>query len=113
MHRDFRVTRHHAIGNVGRIGDHNIDPAFERCIQCWIGDVAVDDGVIAAVGVAPAGGRGLAVAGFVDLQVNGFAGIDFTHADTANAIKLSSSTHSSIPVTNPTATARFATVCAA
>jgi N-acetylglucosamine-6-phosphate deacetylase len=45
------------------------------------GDVSVQDGRIAAVGVRPAGARGLAVAGFVDLQVNGFAGVDFLAAD--------------------------------
>jgi N-acetylglucosamine-6-phosphate deacetylase len=44
------------------------------------GDVSVDDGRIAAVGVRPAGGRGLAAPGFVDLQVNGFAGVDFLAA---------------------------------
>ncbi|HSD75967.1 MAG TPA: hypothetical protein VLA98_01135, partial [Solirubrobacteraceae bacterium] len=41
------------------------------------GDVRVADGRIAAVGVRPAGTRGLAAPGFVDLQVNGFAGVDF------------------------------------
>jgi N-acetylglucosamine-6-phosphate deacetylase len=46
------------------------------------GDVEVDGGTVGAVGVAPAGRSGLAVAGFVDLQVNGFAGVDFTVADT-------------------------------
>jgi N-acetylglucosamine-6-phosphate deacetylase len=45
------------------------------------GDVAVADGRILEVGLAPAG-RGTAVAGFVDLQVNGFGGVDFlTDAD--------------------------------
>jgi N-acetylglucosamine-6-phosphate deacetylase len=44
------------------------------------GDVEVDDGRIAAVGLAGPG-RGVAVPGFVDLQVNGFAGVDFMHAD--------------------------------
>ena len=46
------------------------------------GDVIVDSSLVAAVGVSPsaAGGR-IAVAGFVDLQVNGFAGVDFTNAD--------------------------------
>jgi N-acetylglucosamine-6-phosphate deacetylase len=40
------------------------------------GDVEVEDGRIAAVGVAAGGGSGLAVPGFVDLQVNGFGGVD-------------------------------------
>jgi N-acetylglucosamine-6-phosphate deacetylase len=44
------------------------------------GDVAVDDGVITAVGLT-ARGRGIAAPGFVDLQVNGFAGVDLTAAD--------------------------------
>ncbi len=45
------------------------------------GDVDVDAGVVSAVGKRPAGGRGLAVPGFVDLQVNGFAGHDFSSTD--------------------------------
>jgi N-acetylglucosamine-6-phosphate deacetylase len=45
-----------------------------------LGDVEVVDGRIAAVGLA-GGGRGLAVPGFVDLQVNGFGGVDFLDAD--------------------------------
>jgi N-acetylglucosamine-6-phosphate deacetylase len=44
------------------------------------GDVAIDDGRIQAVGLDGVG-RGLAVPGFVDLQVNGFAGVDFLGAD--------------------------------
>ena len=46
------------------------------------GDVEVAGGTIAAVGLQP-GGRGVAAPGFVDLQVNGFAGVDFMHADRA------------------------------
>jgi N-acetylglucosamine-6-phosphate deacetylase len=45
------------------------------------GDVLVEDGAIAAVGLASPNGRGLAAPGFVDLQVNGFAGVDFLDAD--------------------------------
>lgn len=45
------------------------------------GDIEVVDGRIAAVGLASTNGRGIAVAGFVDLQVNGFAGVDFLGAD--------------------------------
>jgi N-acetylglucosamine-6-phosphate deacetylase len=47
------------------------------------GDVAVDDGVISGVGLSPAGRSGLAAPGFVDLQVNGFAGVDFLTTDDA------------------------------
>jgi N-acetylglucosamine-6-phosphate deacetylase len=39
------------------------------------GDVEVEDGVVAAVGIG-AGRHGIAVPGLVDLQVNGFAGVD-------------------------------------
>jgi len=46
-----------------------------------LGDVEVADGTIAAYGLASANGRGIAVPGFVDLQVNGFAGVDFLAAD--------------------------------
>jgi N-acetylglucosamine-6-phosphate deacetylase len=45
------------------------------------GDVAVEDGRVAAVGLASPNGSGIAVPGFVDLQVNGFGGVDFLDAD--------------------------------
>src|SRR4051794_37313076 len=45
------------------------------------GDVEIADGRIAAVGVGGGNGRGIAVPGFVDLQVNGFGGVDFLDAD--------------------------------
>src|SRR6478735_827103 len=45
------------------------------------GDVEVADGRVTAVGVAAPGGSGYAVPGFVDLQVNGFGGVDFLDAD--------------------------------
>lgn len=44
------------------------------------GDVGVVGAAIEAVGLPPAR-SGLAVPGFVDLQVNGFAGVDFLTAD--------------------------------
>jgi N-acetylglucosamine-6-phosphate deacetylase len=45
------------------------------------GDVEVVEGVIASYGLANGNGRGLAAPGFVDLQVNGFAGVDLIGAD--------------------------------
>ncbi|MFL5918365.1 MAG: N-acetylglucosamine-6-phosphate deacetylase [Gaiellaceae bacterium] len=45
------------------------------------GDVELADGHVAAVGVDSANGKGIASAGFVDLQVNGYAGVDFFSAD--------------------------------
>ena len=48
------------------------------------GDVDVADGRIVDVGFAPARRGRVAVPGFVDLQVNGFAGVDFLGATTAD-----------------------------
>ena len=45
------------------------------------GDVAVDDGVVTEVGLPPAPGGRIAAPGLVDLQVNGFAGVDLMTAD--------------------------------
>jgi len=45
------------------------------------GDVEIDDGVVKAYGLAGPNGSGVAVPGFVDLQVNGFAGVDLMRAD--------------------------------
>ena len=47
------------------------------------GDIEIADGRIAAVGVNGAGGSGTAIPGLVDLQVNGFGGVDFAAADAA------------------------------
>jgi N-acetylglucosamine-6-phosphate deacetylase len=47
------------------------------------GDVEVADGRIVAVGVNGGGGTGIAIPGLVDLQVNGFGGVDFAAADDA------------------------------
>lgn len=43
------------------------------------GDVEIENGTIIAVGL-PAGRSGIAIPGLVDLQVNGFRGIDLLHA---------------------------------
>jgi N-acetylglucosamine-6-phosphate deacetylase len=46
------------------------------------GDVEIADGRVARVGLEPAAGaRGIAAPGLVDLQVNGFAGVDFLATD--------------------------------
>ena len=46
------------------------------------GDVELADGRVAGVGLSSPNGNGVAAPGFVDLQVNGFAGVDFFSADT-------------------------------
>ncbi len=49
------------------------------------GDVEIsgDDGTVVATALPAVDGGGLAVPGFVDLQINGFAGVDLRHADAA------------------------------
>jgi N-acetylglucosamine-6-phosphate deacetylase len=47
------------------------------------GDVEVVDGRVAAVGLPSRNGRGVAAPGFIDLQVNGFGGVDFLGSDAA------------------------------
>jgi N-acetylglucosamine-6-phosphate deacetylase len=47
------------------------------------GDVTIGDGLVAEVGVSPAGRGGTAVPGFVDLHINGVAGVDFLTAGVA------------------------------
>ena len=45
------------------------------------GDVRLDGDVVAEVGLPPASGGRIAAPGLVDLQVNGFAGVDLMAAD--------------------------------
>ncbi len=53
------------------------------------GDVEVADGQVARVGLPPARNGRLAVPGYVDLQVNGFAGVDVMSADRDDLVELS------------------------
>ena len=48
------------------------------------GDVEVEDGVIVGVGLPSSARDRIAVPGFVDLQVNGYGGVDFLSASTAD-----------------------------
>jgi N-acetylglucosamine-6-phosphate deacetylase len=51
------------------------------------GDVEVREGTIARVGVG-AGGSGLAIPGLVDLQVNGYAGVDVLTAEPGELVEM-------------------------
>ncbi|MCD2188281.1 N-acetylglucosamine-6-phosphate deacetylase [Actinomycetospora soli] len=50
------------------------------------GDVAVVDGRIDAVGLPPAAGGAIAVPGLVDVQCNGYAGVDLTAVTDADEV---------------------------
>jgi N-acetylglucosamine-6-phosphate deacetylase len=47
------------------------------------GDVELSDGRVARLGIEGRKGQGIAAPGFVDLQVNGFGGVDFLDSDAA------------------------------
>jgi N-acetylmuramic acid 6-phosphate etherase/N-acetylglucosamine-6-phosphate deacetylase len=51
------------------------------------GDVAVHDGEVVAVGLSRPG-TGIAIPGFVDAQVNGYAGIDLLHAEVEEIVDM-------------------------
>jgi N-acetylglucosamine-6-phosphate deacetylase len=51
------------------------------------GDVEVDDGVVVDIGLAGGVPGRIAVPGFVDLQVNGFGGVDFLAASTEDYVR--------------------------
>ena len=52
------------------------------------GDVSLDGDVVAAVGLPPAPGGRIAAPGLVDLQVNGFAGVDLMAAEVDQMLAL-------------------------
>jgi len=47
------------------------------------GDVTIEDGMVTGVGVQPAGRASTAVPGYVDVHINGVAGIDFLTTEVA------------------------------
>ena len=51
------------------------------------GDVEIEDGRVVAVGL-PGGRTGLAIPGLVDLQVNGFRGVDVLQATSGEILEL-------------------------
>lgn len=55
------------------------------------GDIGVEDGVVTDVGLTPAAGQRIAAPGLVDVQVNGFAGVDLMSAEVDDVHRLSRS----------------------
>jgi N-acetylglucosamine-6-phosphate deacetylase len=51
------------------------------------GDVELDGGRVVDVGLSPAGSAGIAVPGFVDIQVNGYGGVDFLAASSEDYVR--------------------------
>ena len=51
------------------------------------GDVGITGGRLSEVGLPSDGSGHLAVAGYIDLQVNGFAGVDYSRADKAGYLR--------------------------
>src|SRR5204863_7632978 len=82
-----RAARRRRRLGAARARRHRVRPDVEAALvrgELVPGDVEVADGTIVEVGL-PAGVRGrIAVPGFVDLQVNGFAGVDFLSASTSD-----------------------------
>src|SRR5919198_721696 len=66
-------------------GNEKLRERVRRTVRLATGaseaEVEVVDGAVAGYGLASPNGRGLAAPGFVDLQVNGFAGVDLLEAD--------------------------------
>jgi N-acetylmuramic acid 6-phosphate etherase/N-acetylglucosamine-6-phosphate deacetylase len=56
------------------------------------GDVAVSNGTIVAVGLSGPG-EGIAVPGFVDAQINGYAGVDLLHAEVDEIVAMGVALH--------------------
>ena len=61
----------------------DVEAALVGCVLVR-GDVEIDDGVVVDVGLAGGSSGRIAIPGFVDLQVNGFGGVDFLAASGAD-----------------------------
>ena len=57
------------------------------CGELVAGDVEVADGLVVGIGLSGGKPGRIAVPGFIDLQVNGFAGIDFLSATSAGYVE--------------------------
>lgn len=51
------------------------------------GDVKIEDGAVTRIGVQPAGQAGTAVPGYVDVHINGVAGVEFLTTDVAGVAR--------------------------
>jgi N-acetylglucosamine-6-phosphate deacetylase len=82
----------------------------------WVaGDVAVDNGTVTEVGLSPAIGNMVAVPGYLDTQVNGFAGVDVRTASVPELLKLADAlrSHGVVGFCPTLHSAPLATYCAA
>jgi N-acetylglucosamine-6-phosphate deacetylase len=77
-----------ACSNVRRLLDVRLGVAAAVVDGALVrGDVEIRDGVVAGVGLAGRG-AGVAIPGLVDLQVNGYAGIDVHRAEAGELVEL-------------------------
>ncbi len=70
---------------VARPGETRLGVAAALVGGCWVGgDAVVERGRLVKWGLTPAVGSKVVAPGFVDLQVNGFAGVDYRTASPAD-----------------------------